>query len=175
MDGDNTQPSASGSKKMWYVIGGIIVLALVGWLLMRGAGLMMGAATGVNVEQNANGATTYSNNEGSVTVGGGASMPANWPSDAPANYAGASIVYSGTSNPQTGQAGSAVTYTVKAAAASVADYYKGELAKNGWTIEGTANTTGTTIISAKKGSQTLGLSITDTGDGSVSVTAGIGM
>src|SRR3989344_5333830 len=99
---DGSTPSTSGSNKMWYIIGGIVVLAIVGWLFMRGAGGFMGAATGFDVDRNADGSATYSNDEGSVTVGTTATMPSNWPSDAPANYAGAAIVYSGTSNPQTG-------------------------------------------------------------------------
>ncbi|MDO8575766.1 MAG: hypothetical protein Q7R90_00455 [bacterium] len=170
---EGNTPSASGSNKMWYIIGGIVVLALIGWFLMRGAGSLLGAATGVDVDQSADGSATYSNDEGSVTVGTGASMPANWPSDAPANYAGASIVYSGTSNPQTGQAGSAVSYTVRASASSVADYYKQQLASAGWTIQGTANMAGATVVSATKDSRTIGAYITDTGDGNVSVVVGI--
>ena len=160
---------------MYYIIGGIVVLALVGWFLMRGAGSIMGAATGVDVDRNAGGSMTYSNEEGTVTVGTAASMPANWPSDAPANYAGAAIVYSGTSNPQTGQAGSAVSYTVRASASSVADYYKQQLSSSGWTIESTASMADATIIAAKKDTRTIGIYITDAGDGSVSVVVGMEM
>ncbi len=170
---EGNTPSASGSNKMWYIIGGIIILALIGWFLMRGAGSLMGAATGVNVDRGANGSATYSNDQGSVTVGTGASMPANWPSDAPANYAGASIVYSGTSNPQTGQSGSAVSYTVRASAQSVADYYKQQLTSAGWAIQGTANMAGAMVVSATKDSRSLGAYITDAGDGTVSVVVGI--
>ncbi|MBI5457770.1 LPXTG cell wall anchor domain-containing protein [Candidatus Kaiserbacteria bacterium] len=166
---EGNTPSTSGSNKMWYIIGGIVILALVGWFLMRG----VGSLTGVDVDQAGNGATTYSNEEGSVTVGSGASMPSNWPSDAPANYAGASIVYSGTSNPQTGQSGSAVSYTVRASATSVADYYKQQLTSAGWTIESTANIAGAMVVAAKKDTRTMGVYITDTADGNVTVVAGI--
>ena len=158
---------------MWYIIGGIVVLALLGWFLMRGASSLIGAASGVDVDRGANGATTYSNEEGSVTVGSGASMPSNWPSDAPANFAGATIAYSGTSNPQTGQTGSAVSYTVKASAASVADYYKQQLTSQGWAIESTASMAGATVVAARKDTRTIGVYISDTGDGSVTVVAGI--
>ncbi|MEK7156552.1 MAG: hypothetical protein AAB790_01970 [Patescibacteria group bacterium] len=170
---EGNTPSASGSNKMWYIIGGIVILALVGWFLMRGAGSLIGAASGVDVDQGADGSATYSNAEGSVTVGTGASMPANWPSDAPANYSGATIAYSGTSNPQTGQSGSAVSYTVRASAQSVADYYKQQLASAGWTIESTANMAGATVLAARKDSRTIGAYITDAGDGTVSVVVGI--
>ena len=160
---------------MYYIIGGIVVLALVGWFFMRGTGGLMGAATGVDVDRNADGSMTYSNEEGTVTVGTAASMPANWPSDAPANYAGAAIVYSGTSNPQTGQTGSAVSYTVRASAQSVADHYTQQLSSSGWTIQATANMAGATVVSASKDTRTFGAYITDTGDGNVTVVVGIGM
>ena len=48
---EGNTPSASGSNKMWYIIGGIVILALVGWFLMRGAGSLLGAASGVVVDQ----------------------------------------------------------------------------------------------------------------------------
>lgn len=167
------QPSTSGSNnKMWYIIGGIVALLLVGWFLTRGAGSMMGTAAGVGVDRNVGGSTTYTNSEGSVTVGGG-SMPDNWPSDAPAVYSGASIIYSGSTNPQTSQAGSAVSYTVNASVASVADYYKAQLASNGWSVESTANTGGATVLAATKDTRTIGVYIADTGSGTVTVTAGI--
>lgn len=160
---------------MWYIIGGIVILALVGWFLMRGAGSLMGAASGVDVDRSVDGSTTYTNDEGTVSVGTSASMPANWPSDAPQNFAGAAIVYSGTSNPQTGQTGSAVSYTVRASASSVADYYKQQLTSAGWTIQGTANMAGATVVSASKDTRTFGAYITDAGDGNVTVVVGIGM
>ncbi len=160
---------------MYYIIGGVIVLALIGWFLMRGAGSMMGAATGTDVDRNMDGSTTYTNDQGSVTVGTAASMPANWPSDAPQNFAGATIVYSGTSNPQTGQTGSAVSYTVRASAQSVADHYKQQLSSAGWTVQATANMGGATVVSASKDARTFGAYITDVGDGTASVVVGIGM
>ncbi|OGG54241.1 hypothetical protein A2851_01065 [Candidatus Kaiserbacteria bacterium RIFCSPHIGHO2_01_FULL_53_29] len=173
-DGSTNAPATSGSgNKMWYIIGGIVILLLLGWVLMRGAPSMMGAA-GVNTDRNTDGSTTYSNSEGSVTVGA-TSMPDNWPSDAPAIYSGGTIQYSGSSNPQTGQAGSVVVYSAKATVSSVVEYYKAQLAQAGWTLEGTANSAGTTIISAKKDTRTFGISVADTGTGTVQVTAGIGM
>ena len=171
----NTPPTSGSGNKMWYIIGAIVAVVLVGGFLSRSAGFMAMRAAGVDVRPNANGTMTYGNNEGTVTVGSGASMPSNWPSDAPANYSGAAIQYSGASNPQTGQAGSAVVYTAKASAQSVIDYYKGELAKGGWKTDGEMNTAGATVLSAKKDTRTIGIYVTDTGNGSVSVTIGIGM
>ena len=156
-------------NKAVYIVGGIVVLLIVGWFLTRGSA----SISGVDVDNNLDGSTTYSNEEGSVTVGTTATMPSNWPADAPANFAGAAIVYSGTSNPQTGAAGSAVSYTARASAQGVADYYKQQLTSKGWTIEATANISGATVVSATKDTRTFGAYISDTGDGNVSVTAGI--
>ena len=172
-EGNTTPPASNSGNKMWYVIGGIVVFILVGWFFSRGAG-MMGAASGVDVDQNLDGSATYSTSDGTVTVGGN-TLPDNWPSDAPGVYSGGSIQYSGSSNPQTGQAGSAVVYTVRASAQSVIDYYKSELTKSGWNVEATANMGEATVLSAGKDTRTIGIYIVDTGDGLVSVTAGIEM
>src|SRR3989338_1262689 len=144
-------------NKAVYIIGVIVVLLIVGWFLTRGPA----AVSGVDVDNNLDGSKTYSNEEGSVTVGGG-SMPDNWPGDAPANFADATIVYSGSSNPQTGAAGSAVTYTARASVQSVADYYKQQLTAAGWAIEGTANVAGAMVVTATKDTRTFGAYIADT-------------
>ena len=171
---DGNASSGAGSSNMkWYIIGGIALLLIGGWLLTGGAAKLVGGAQGVDVDRNLDGSTTYTNDEGSVTVGTSASMPANWPSDAPANYLGAAIVYSGTSNPQTGQEGSAVSYTVQASVQSVVDFYRSQLAAGGWTVEASANVGGATVISATKDTRTFGAYIVDTGGGTVTVTAGI--
>ena len=173
-EGNTNAVSTPRSKnKMWYVIGGIIVIVLIGWFLTRSGGLL-GAGAGVDVDQNIDGSKTYTNDEGTVTVGGG-SLPENWPSDAPGVYSGASIQYSGSSNPQTGKAGAAVVYTAKASVKSVIDYYRTELSKAGWNVEATATMGGATVFSAKKDTRTIGVYVVDSGDGSVNVTAGIEM
>ena len=169
----NTPPASGGSNKMLYIIGGVVVLALVGWFLMRGVGSVAELASGVDVNRSMDGSTTYTDSQGNSATVGSNSMPSNWPSDAPANYAGASIQYSGTSNPQTGKMGSAVSYTVRASAKSVGDYYAGQLASAGWKIEGTANMGGATVVSATKDTRSFGAYIVGTNGGMVTVTAGI--
>lgn len=169
---ENNTPSTSGSgNKMWYIIGAIIILLLLGWVISRGLGSAAIIAAGGT--PNLDGSATYTDNEGNTATVGGSSMPANWPSDAPANYAGGSIQYSGNSNPQTGKAGAAVVYTANASAQAVVDYYKAQLAKDGWTIEASANTGAGTVLSATKDGRTFGVYIVSTGSGSVSVTAGL--
>ena len=173
MNEETQTPSAPGSNKMLYIIGAVIIVLLLGWFLTRGMGGIAGTMAGVDTDRNMDGSTTYTDDQGnSATVGGG-SMPENWPSDAPANFAGASIQYSGTSNPQTGEAGSAVVYTVNASSQAVADHYRSQLQSNGWKLENTANVGGATVLSASKGDRNMGIYITDAGEGKVSVTAGI--
>ena len=172
---EGNTPTASGTNnKMLYIIGALVVVVLLGWLITRGTGGIAGSMAGVDTDRNIDGSTTYSNDEGTVTVGGN-SMPENWPSDAPANYAGASIQYSGTSNPQTGEAGSAIVYSVNASMQSVTDFYRSGLQSNGWTLDNTANVGGATVLSASKGDRNMGIYIADTGNGMVTVTAGIEM
>ncbi|MBI5644893.1 hypothetical protein HY970_02235 [Candidatus Kaiserbacteria bacterium] len=170
---DAQMPTPKGmSNKIWYVIGAIVAVLLIGWLATRGMSYGAARMAGANVDQHMDGSTTYSNGEGSVTVGGG-SMPDNWPSDAPANYAGASIQYSGNSNPQTGKSGAAVVYTARGSSTDVLNYYKSELASKGWKIEGTFNANGTTALSARKDTRVMAVYIVPGAEGMVAVTAGI--
>lgn len=167
----DTAQTVSGPKKSKKGLIIVIIIVLLGiWLLTRGRGGIV--APGVDVDRNLDGSATYSNNEGSVTVGGG-SLPDNWPSDAP-TYADAKIQYSGSSNPQTGEKGAVVMFTTSDSATKVADFYKKELASSGWTIEGTANINGATVISAKKDSRTFGAQIVEA-NGLSTVTVGVGM
>lgn len=169
----NTPATSGSSSKLWYVIGGVAVLLIVAWLAMRVLGGAALGTAGVDVNASPGGGTTYTDQEGNSATVGGTSMPESWPSDAPQNYAGASIQYSGDSNPQTGKAGAAVVYTANASVQNVVDYYKAQLQSNGWAIQGTANTAGATVLSATKDGRTFGVYIIGTGSGSVSVTAGL--
>jgi hypothetical protein len=172
----NTPPDAPASNKKWLYIGGgvvilIILAALFGGFGGRGFGPAY-VAPGTDVDRNMDGSTTYSTNEGSVTVGGN-SMPANWPSDAPPAYSGATIVYSGTSNPQTGEAGSAVVYTTTASADTVVAYYESRLKAEGWTVDATGAAAGMRVITATKDTRTFGVYIGSDSNGTTSVTAGV--
>jgi hypothetical protein len=176
MDETNaTQPAPSGSnKKILYIIGAVVVVLLVGSFIMRGVGSIGMRAAGVNTQPGPGGSATYSNDDGSITVGAN-KMPDNWPGDAPGNYSGAAISFSGSSNPQTGEAGSMVMYSVKASADSVASYYKTQLAAKGWAIESTTNVGGATVITAKKDTRMFSLYVTGATDGSVTVQASVTM
>ena len=171
---DETQKTVGSNKTIWYIVGGLLILAVIGGGMSRGAGYMGMRAAGVDVRPGMDGSATYKTNEGSVTVGGN-KMPENWPSDAPANFAGASITYSGSTNPQTGAAGSAVMYTVKASGDAVAAQYKAELEAKGWKVEQVANVAGATVMAAKKDTRTFGVYITAGENGETMVQASVSM
>ena len=157
-------------NKLYMIIGGVVVVLIVGGSLMRGLGRSL---TGGNVDNNINGSTTYSNSDGSVTVGGN-KLPDNWPSDTP-KYKNAQILSVVNSNPQTGEAGLAVSFSTSDSAQTVVDFYKKELASNGWTVEQTVATEAGTIMAATKDNRNFGIYIINSEDGKVSVTVSISM
>jgi hypothetical protein len=158
------------SKKWLYIIGAVVILLILGKFVMGGVGY---SVNGVNVNRALDGSATFTNNEGSVTVGA-TKLPDNWPSDAP-TYANAQIQTAMASNPQTGQAGSAVVFTTSDSAQTVADFYKKDLAAKGWKVEQTVSTGQGTMLGATKDTRTFGVYIVDSGDGKVSVTASVSL
>lgn len=171
---ETTQMQPASSSKKWLYIGlAVLVLIILGFMFMgRGGPGSAYFVPGADVDRNLDGSTTYTTEDGSVTVGGGASMPDNWPSDAPAAYSGAQILYSGSTNPTTGAAGSAVAYTTTASVQSVVEYYNSRLKAEGWTITASADAGGMKVITATKDTRTFGAYIGSDGT-TTSVTAGI--
>ena len=180
---ENTIPSQStggagqAGKKLWYIIGGILIIIILGggisrWLARNATERVLEKATGVDIEYKSDGEATYSNEEGSVTVGG-TSYPDNWPSDVP-KYPNGEIFFSGSSNPQTGESGATVSFSTNDSPSEVMDYYKRELTGSGWQIEGTATVAGMTTLNATKGESTFGVWAAES-EGSTQVTAGVGM
>ncbi len=174
---DETTPTveAKAKSKVLYIVIAAIAILVLGAGFFFGSGMTQTALApaGVDVDQNRDGSTTYTTNEGTVTVGNNASMPENWPSDAPRAYSGATIVYSGTTNPTTGETGSAVSYTAPGSVQEVIQYYLDGIKAEGWAVESDASVSGMRVIVAKKDTRTLGVYIMDGGNGTVSVTAGV--
>lgn len=159
------QHGNSRSKTVLHVVIGIVVLLLLGFIArgMYFKGMMK--TQGVDVDRNTDNSFTYDTN---------GSLPENWPDDAP-NYPNGSIQYSGTSNPQTGEAGAAVMFLTNDSSETVVDYYKRELPANGWTITQTAVSGTVTVIAATKDNRSLGIYIAATETGQTSVTVGVGL
>ena len=127
--------------------------------------------SGTDVDTNLDGSTTYTNDNGSVTVGSATSYPDTWPDDVP-QYPGASLQYSGATNPDTGAAGAAVAFTSTDTATVILNFYKTQLEGNGWKIEQTTTMGAATVIAATKDERKVGIYVADAGT-SRSVTVGI--
>lgn len=181
MDQPTSSSGSSGSKKaLWIVIGVVIVLALAGWgvrAAMRGlsrtvADKAIEAASGGKVKVNSdNGQYTVTGNDGSTVQWGTNKLPDGWPSDV-SIYSGATIRYSGSSNPTTGKAGAAVMFQTADSAQKVADFYKTDLAAKGWHVEGTYTGGTTTVMGASKDGRSLSIQIAGS-DSMTSVTIGV--
>jgi hypothetical protein len=65
-------------------------------------------------------------------------------------------------------------YTVSGVSVeNIAKYYQDSLTAQGWDIEGTANLGMQSVVGAKKDTRTFGASIADSGNGVITVTAGL--
>ncbi len=158
---ENQTQAGPKSKKWLYIVGGIILVLLVGKFALGGSGY---SVNGTNVTPGSNGSATYSNSDGSVTVGTN-KLPADWPSDAP-TYANAQIQSAVSSN---SQHGAAIVFITTDSIQTVIDFYKKALAANGWTVKQTVNTR-VGILTATKDKRNLSVLIADSGDGKVSIT-----
>ena len=133
--------------------------------------LLAACSSGNGVQVNSDGSMKVQNNGGTAIVGG-TSIPKDWPTDAPV-YAGATVQYSMATNPASGQPGSAVILQTTDAADAVATFYAKALKDNGWTVEGTMQAGGATIIGASKGDRAISVAIGST-DGQTTITIGVG-
>lgn len=149
-------------KYIWIIVlvvgAGLVWMVVRSFLVRKGAEAIVESTTGGQVNYGADNSVTYTNEEGSVSTSN--TLPANWPSDVP-NYPGATVVYSGYSNPTDASsgAGAGATFTTPDDNTKVAAYYRDNLVKQGWQIAGESTAASTNIISATKDSRNLAISI----------------
>ncbi len=160
----------SSSKKIWYAIGAVAIILLVGWALMNRT-----ASTNGNTDTQATStATTTNDTAGGTTSGTGAGkLPAGWPADAPALQSGAKITYSGAVDPETKIVGPMVIYTVSGTPASAVTFFKSQFTKQGWTFRGQGNVLGSVQLAATKDTRRVTVTILETRPGVLNVTVGI--
>lgn len=127
-------------------------------------------AGNADVDVKADGSMEIQTDEGTATIGGGA-MPSGWPEDVKA-YAGATVTYSASMNAQTGEPGMAVVLMSTDDVATVAAYYKKELAAAGWTMGESMEASGTSILSGTKDDRVVSLMITGA-EGQTAITIAI--
>lgn len=171
--GTTSKPTGMSQNVLIAVGCGALLLLGLGWFLTRGVSNVALNANGIDIDRNVDGTVTYETAEGTVTTGTGASLPSNWPADVPKPLSGASIIYAGTTNPNTGAAGSAITYTVQASPEVAIKHYAEGLGAQGWKVENTAQMQGMNILSATKDTRTVGVYVVDSGEGAVQVTVGV--
>lgn len=132
----------------------------------------MEAASGGKAKVDVNGnAVTVKTADGTATWGD-TKLPDNWPSDAPV-YPGTKVAYAGSSNQTNGQSGSMVMLQSTDSGDKVVEFYKKELATQGWKIEGTFSADGTTTFMATKDTRALSMSVAMS-DGETVITMTVG-
>lgn len=151
------------SKKGLYIIIAILVLIILAFLFRGSLGFTRSYnVAGINgeVTKNLDGTTTVKSDYGTMTTAN--TMPANWPSDAP-TYKNATITSSMVIDPTySGTSGSTLTFTTSDTPQTVVDFYKTQLAAEGWTVMGNGSTMGAmTVLSARKDSRMLSLGVTN--------------
>lgn len=186
---ESTSPAGSksgGNKFVIVLVIVVLLLAVVGFAaqkLMQKASVMVGQkvgekvaegiiekATGGNADVDVkNGSLTVKTNEGTFSTG--TSLPSDWPKDAPV-YPGATITYSGSSNPQSGESGFGAMLTTKDSAQKVRDYYAKELVVQGWKVEATYNANESSVLSATKDTRAFTV-VTAEADGATTITLGV--
>src|SRR3989338_8012809 len=100
----------SSSKQIWYVIGALAVILLVGWALMNRNGATSFFGGNTDTQATTTDSVTGTTRGTGGTTAGGSGFPSGWPSDAPALQAGAKITYTGAIDPKTKVAGPTVVY-----------------------------------------------------------------
>ena len=160
----------SSSKQIWYAIGAVAVILLVGWAVMN-----RNASTNGNTDTQATSTATSTGTTGTggTTATGAGKLPAGWPADAPALQSGAKITYSGAIDPETKIVGPMVIYTVSGTPASAVTFFKSQFTKHGWTFRGQGNVQGSVQLAATKDTRRVTVTILETRAGVLNVTVGI--
>jgi hypothetical protein len=146
---------------------GAVVLVGIG---IRGSGERamedaLERATGgdADVDYDGDGNVRVRTEEGEWSTGG--ELPKDWPSDV-AIYGGATVLYSASADPATGERGFYAALQSTDAAAEVAAWYQQRIAADGWTVASTTNVNGATYLGAEKDGRTLAVSVTPAEGGS---------
>ena len=159
-----------GSKQIWYIIGALAIILLIGWAVMNRDG--SSGFFGGNTDTQAT-TTETDTGAGGVTGSGAGTFPAGWPADAPALQTGAKITYSGSLDPKTKIIGPTVVYTGSGTAATAVTFFKSQFTQKGWTFRGQGNVQGSVQLAATKDTRKVTVTILETRTGVLNVTVGI--
>ncbi|MDO8575768.1 MAG: hypothetical protein Q7R90_00465 [bacterium] len=162
----------SGSKQIWYVIGALAIVLLIGWAVMNSSG-STGSIFGNTDTPAATTATTTDTAGTGGTATGAGKYPAGWPADAPALQSGAKITYSGAIDPETKIVGPMLIYTTSSTPATAVTFFKSQFTAKGWTFRGQGNVQGSVQLAATKDTRRVTVTILETRTGVLNVTVGI--
>jgi hypothetical protein len=123
-----------------------------------------------DVNMNRDGSMHIENDAGTYDTG--TSIPKDWPEDVSV-YDNATIQYSASVNPKTGKPGSMLVIMTTDSIADLGNFYKGDLAANGWEMEGMIEGGGMTILGGTKDNRQVSVMISGA-DGQTSVTLAVG-
>jgi len=167
--------SNTNSRQIWYAIGILAVILLVGWALLNRSGTSNSIFGFGNTDTQATTTETTTGTTGGTggTTAGGSGFPAGWPSDAPALQSGAKITYTGATDPKTKLAGPTVVYTVSGTPATAVTFFKSQFSRQGWTFRGQGNVLGSVQLAATKDTRKVTVTILETQTGILNVTVGI--
>lgn len=163
------------------VIVGVLLLAAAAKMLVRKAGQRamdsyIESQTGVDISRGANGVTTYTDADGNTvsydgdeqggtvnfrgadgetgsyttSSGANAAVPEGFPRDFP-TYSGAALMSAYGGMEGDGHQGYSLMWQSDASHADVVAFYKSQLAASGWTVSGTFDMGGTTMIAYERG------------------------
>ena|SRR3989344_5226387 len=181
------QPSGSGKKTLWIVLGVVLLLLIVGGFVIKKVISAVGnkvletaieRGTGDDADVNLkNGEVTVKTDTGSVTYGN-TKLPNDWPSDVPI-YQNSQITFAASS---TGAGNekfvASVQFATEDSAEKLISYYRNELPARGWKITGTQTAAeaenASTIIVGEKDTRAIGVQIIFEESIGVSVTVTVG-
>lgn len=123
-----------------------------------------------DVEMNADGTMHIETDEGTYNTGN--EIPADWPEDVP-TYADAIVQYSASVDPVSGKPGSILVMMSTDSIEDVTEFYKNELAAQGWNLEGSMQGGGMTIMGGMKDERQVSVMIAGA-DGQTSITLAVG-
>lgn len=143
-----TPPVQNQNSKKWIIIAAVVIVASFFFKTafspenIAEKAIERASDGQYNVDIDKDGSMQVTGGDGeqvNITTGKEASLPDNWPSSIPV-LSDAKIEYSGAFN--VGDDGSTftVTYATSLGEREVINYYKDELVKNGWAIQGTMET-----------------------------------
>ncbi len=169
MSTNSNMPKKKGNKALIIII--VVVLLLCLCLGLAGAGVyyftnrsandilnqLQDSVSNAQQDQNSSGdnMTNDNNSTSDNNVSFGTNLPDGFPSDVPV-YTGASVSGSSVSNGEID-----VVLSANAKSSDIYQFYKSELATNGWTITTDSNYLSTYSIQAQKDSKTLTVGISD--------------